>query len=137
MSQHRELVNPPELHPAPGFSHIAIASGRRVIHFAGQVALDRQFGIVGGDDLGEQTKAAMRNVELAMAAAGVGWDDIVRRTIYTVHPTEFATITAAIDEVTGGAEHPAQTIVGVTGLAVAGLLIEIECTAVVGQQWPT
>ena len=44
--------------------------------------------------------------------------------------TEFETITAAIDEVTGGAEHPAQTIVGVTGLAVPGLLIEIECTAV-------
>lgn len=136
MSHHRELVNPPELHPAPGFSHVAIATGRTVVHFAGQVALDREFGIVGGADLAEQTRAAMRNVELAMGAAGVGWDDIVRRTIYTLHPTEFATITAAIDEVTGGADHPAQTIVGVTGLAVDGLLIEIECTAVVPKQWP-
>ena len=136
MSHHRELMNPPELHPAPGFSHVAIATGRTVVHFAGQVALDREFGIVGGADLAEQTRAAMRNVELAMGAAGVGWDDIVRRTIYTLHPTEFATITAAIDEVTGGADHPAQTIVGVTGLAVDGLLIEIECTAVVPKQWP-
>ena len=133
MSQHRELLNPPELHPAPGFSHVAIAVGTKVVHLAGQVALDRQFGIVGGDDLAEQTKAAMRNVELALRGAGAGWDDVVRRTIYTLQPTEFATITAAIDEVTGGAEHPAQTIVGVTGLAVDGLLIEIECTAVVGE----
>ena len=132
MSHHRELANPPELHPAPGFSHIAIASGTTVVHLAGQVALDQQFGIVGGDDLGEQTKAAIRNVEIALRAAGVGWDDVVRRTIYTLRPTEFETITAAIDEVTGGAEHPAQTIVGVTGLAVPGLLIEIECTAVRG-----
>jgi len=54
----------------------------------------------------------------------------VRRTIYTLHPTEYETITAAIDEVTGGADHPAQTIVGITGLAVPGLLIEVECTAV-------
>ena len=131
MSSHRELINPPELHPAPGFSHVAIATGTRVVHFAGQVALDAQFGIVGGDDLGEQTKAAMRNLEVAMRAAGVGWDDVLRRTIYTLHPTDFATITAAIDEITGGAEHPAQTIVGITGLAVPGLLIEIECTAVV------
>ena len=130
MSHHRELANPPELHPAPGFSHVAIASGTTIVHLAGQVALDPQFGIVGGEDLGEQTKAAMRNVELALSAAGVGWDDVVRRTIYTLHPTEYETITAAIDEVTGGAEHPAQTIVGVTGLAVPGLLIEIECTAV-------
>jgi len=132
MSHHRELVNPPDLHPAPGFSHVAIATGSTVVHLAGQVALDQQFGIVGGDDLGEQTKAAMRNVEVALRAADVGWDDVVRRTIYTLHPTEYEAITAAIDEVTGGAEHPAQTIVGVTGLAVAGLLIEIECTAVIG-----
>ncbi|MDQ3065949.1 MAG: RidA family protein [Actinomycetota bacterium] len=131
MSHHRELVNPPELHPAPGFSHIAIAAGTKVVHFAGQVALDPQFGIVGGADLGEQTKAAMRNVEIALRAAGVNWDDVVRRTVYTLHPTEYETITAAIDDVTGGAEHPAQTIVGITGLAVPGLLIEIECTAVV------
>ena len=74
----------------------------------------------------------MRNVEAALTAAGAAWDDVVRRTVYTVHPTEYETITAAIDEVTGGAEHPAQTIVGVTGLAVPGLLIEIECTAVIG-----
>ena len=131
MSQHRELVNPPELHPAPGFSHIAIATGTRVVHVAGQVALDPQFGIVGGDDLGEQTKAAMRNVEITLGAAGATWDDVVRRTIYTLHPTEFGAITAAIDEVTGGAAHPAQTIVGVTGLAIPRLLIEIECTAVI------
>ena len=130
MSHHRELVNPEGLHPAPGFSHVATARGSRVVHFAGQVALAPDFSLVGDDDLGEQTKAAMRNLKVAMDAAGVGWDDIVRRTIYTLQPTEYETITAAIDEVTGGAEHPAQTIVGITGLAVPGLLIEIECTAV-------
>jgi enamine deaminase RidA (YjgF/YER057c/UK114 family) len=125
----REDVNPAGLHPAPGFSHVSVAGGRRLVYFAGQVALDRDFGIVGGDDLGEQTKAAMRNLEAAMDDVGVGWDDIVRRTVYTLRPTEYEVITAAIDEVTGGAAHPAQTIVGVTGLAVPGLLIEIECTA--------
>lgn len=130
MSHHRELVNPPALHPAPGFSHLALAEGRRLVYVAGQVALDRDFGLVGGGDLLEQTKAAMRNVEAALDAAGAGWDDIVRRTIYTTQPTEYETITAGIDAVTGGAAHPPQTIVGVTGLALPGLLVEIECTAV-------
>jgi enamine deaminase RidA (YjgF/YER057c/UK114 family) len=125
----RQDTNPDELHPAPGFSHITEAKGTRLVYFAGQLALDQEFGILGGDDLGEQTKAAMRNLETAMKAVGVGWDDIVRRTIYTLHPTEFEVITAAIDEVTGGADYPAQTIIGVTGLAVPGCLIEIECTA--------
>ena len=125
----RQVTNPPALHPAPGFSHIAEERGQRVVHFAGQVALDREFGIIGGDDLFEQTKAAMRNVEVALEAAGASWSDVVRRTIYTLHPTEFETISRAISEVTGEAEEPAQTIVGVTGLALPGLLIEIECTA--------
>lgn len=125
----RELSNPAGLHPAPGFSHVSVATGTRTVHFAGQLALDPEFNIIGGDDLGEQTKAAMRNLELAMREVGASWDDIVRRTIYTVQPTEFETITAAIDEVTGGADHPAQTILGVTGLALPGLLIEIEATA--------
>jgi enamine deaminase RidA (YjgF/YER057c/UK114 family) len=72
----------------------------------------------------------MRNLETAMRAVGVEWADIVRRTIYTTRPAEYETITAGIEAVTGGSEHPAQTIVGVTGLALPGLLIEIECTAV-------
>ena len=127
----RELINPSNLHPAPGFSHIAIAEGSRVVHFAGQLGLEADFSLA-ADDLHGQTVKAMRNVEVAMAAAGVGWDEIVRRTVYTLHPTEYEVITRAIDEVTGGADHPAQTIVGVTGLAVPGCLIECECTAVVG-----
>ena len=129
MSHHRQLVNPPELHPAPGFSHIAVAHGTKLVHFAGQLGIGQDFSLL-AEDLHGQTVAAMRNLETAMAAVDVGWDDIVRRTIYTTQPTEYETITRAIDEVTGGADHPAQTIVGITGLAVPGCLIEIECTAV-------
>lgn len=125
----RELVNPSDLHAAPGFSHVAIAEGTRVVHFAGQLGLNQDFSLA-AEDLHGQTVKAMQNVEAAMRVAGIGWDDIVRRTVYTLHPTEHAVITAAIDEVTGGADHPASTMVGVTGLAVPGCLIEIECTAV-------
>ena len=132
MSHHRELVNPPELHPAPGFSHVAVARGTKLVYFAGQLGIGQDFSLV-ADDLYGQTAGAMRNLKQAMDAVGVGWDDIVRRTIYTLHPTEYETITRAIDDVAGGAEHPAQTIVGITGLAVPGCLIEIECTAVVAE----
>lgn len=123
------LINPATLHPAPGYSHIAESRGRRMVHFAGQVALDREFRIV-GDTVHTQTVAAMTNLKTAMDEVNIGWEDIVRRTIYTLHPTEYETISRAIDEVTGGADNPAQTIIGVTGLALPGLLIEIECTAV-------
>ena len=124
------LSSPDGIHPAPGFNHIAVASPGVTVHFAGQVALAPDFSVIGGDDLHAQTVAAMRNLEIAMSAAGVTWGDIVRRTIYTLAPTEFGVITDAIHSVTGGVPDPAQTIVGVTGLAIPGLLIEIECTAV-------
>jgi enamine deaminase RidA (YjgF/YER057c/UK114 family) len=128
LSDNRELINPSELHPAPGFSHIALAKGSRLAFLAGQVALDQDFAIIGGDDLGLQTEAAMRNLGAALAEIGAKFDDVVRRTIYTTQPTEFATITAAIENVQGSSEHPAQTIAGVSGLALPGLLIEIEAT---------
>jgi len=124
----RKLINPSQLHPAPGFSHITVAEPGAMAYIAGQVALAPDFSVVGGDDLGAQTQAAMRNVELALKAVNASWEDVVRRTIYTLHPTEYEVITAAIEEVQQSKEHPAQTIIGVTGLAVPGLLIEIEVT---------
>ena len=127
----RKLINPSALFHAPGFSHVAVASGQRLVCVAGQVAIAPDFSIVGGEDLGAQTRAAMENVGAALEAAGASWDDVVRRTIYTLAPTEYEVITAAIEEVTGSSEHPAQTIIGVTGLAVPGLLIEIEVTALI------
>ena len=124
----RNLINPASLHPAPGFSHITVAEPGKVAYFAGQVALAPDFSVIGGDDLGAQTEAAMRNIEIALKEVGASWGDVVRRTIYTLHPTEYEVMTAAIEKVQKSQEHPAQTIIGVTGLAVPGLLIEIEVT---------
>jgi enamine deaminase RidA (YjgF/YER057c/UK114 family) len=68
----RELINPPSLHPAPGFSHITVATGSQTIYFAGQVSLDAEFNIIGEGDLRAQTVAAMRNLETAMREVNVG-----------------------------------------------------------------
>ena len=124
----RKLINPSALHPAPGFSHITIAAPGSVAYIAGQTALAPDFSVIGGDDLGAQTEAAMRNIEIALREINADWGDVVRRTIYTLRPTEYEVITAAIEAVQNSKEHPAQTIIGVTGLAVPGLLIEIEVT---------
>ena len=131
MSEQRELVTPSELHPTPGVSHVTVAPAGRTVHVAGQGALAPDFSVIGGDDLRAQTVAAMRNLEIALAAVGGGFEHVVRRTVYTPRPTDYALITEGIEEVQRTTEHPAQTIVGVTGLAVPGMLVEIEVTAVV------
>lgn len=127
----RKLIDsPPQLEPPVGFSHIAEATGRRLVFFAGQVALDADLQLIGEGDLHAQTVRAMRNLEAALAAAGATWDDVVRRTTYTTLPHEYETIGAAIAEVMGAdAQHPAASLVGVSALAMPGVLIEIEATA--------
>jgi enamine deaminase RidA (YjgF/YER057c/UK114 family) len=127
----RRLINPPELFPPPGFSHVAVASGQRLVFVAGQTAIAPDFTVIGEGDLAAQTRASMECVGIALRAAGADWDDVVRRTIYTVAPTEFEVITRAIEEVTGERPHPPQTILGVTGLALPQLMIEIEVTALI------
>lgn len=130
----RTVINPPEIHPAPGFSHVTIAPPGTVVYVSGQIALSPDFQVIGAGDLGAQTRAAMENVGIALRAAGASWEDVVRRTIYTLHPTEYEVITAAIEAVQGSTGHPSQTIVGISGLAIDGLLIEIEVTAVIPER---
>ena len=128
----RTLSNPPQLHDAPGYSHVATTEAQKLVFVAGQVALDPSFGLIGGDDLYEQTKAAAANVVTALESVGASWDDVVRRTIYTTQPSEYELMTRTIEEVTGSTDHPPQTVLGVTALALPELLVEIECTAAIG-----
>ena len=89
----------PRVHPAPGFSHVAIAEGTRVVHFAGQLGLNPDFA------RGRRSARSDRRRDAEPQARDgryrVGWDDVVRRTIYTIDPTAYEVITQAIDEVTG------------------------------------
>jgi enamine deaminase RidA (YjgF/YER057c/UK114 family) len=125
----REVVNPAALHPPPGYSHVVRATGSRLAFVAGQVALDRDFHLVGGDDLGAQTRQAMKNLQAALDELGASWDDVVKATVYTTRPHDYETIGHAMSEAMGGAAPPAQVLLGVTSLALPELLIEIELVA--------
>lgn len=127
-SHNRRLINPAALHPTPGFSHVAVGEGTKIAMISGQMSLDRDFTPVGLGDLKAQTVRAMENIKIALDEIDARWDDVYRRTIYTTQPEEFKTITAGIEEIQGSQQHPAQTIIGVTGLAIPGMMIEIEAT---------
>lgn len=131
----RTRFSPPGVFSPGTFSHYAVAERSTHVFFAGQVPVDADGRLVGRDDLYLQTVAAMRNVEILIADAGVTWADIVRRTIYTTRPHELGALTRGIAEVTGEVAGevpgPPQSVVGVTGLALPQFLVEVECTAVV------
>src|SRR3954467_14213589 len=69
----------------PGFSQVVVASGARTVYTAGQVSIDERGTLIGAGDLAAQTAQAMRNVGLALAAAGAGYADIVKITTYVVN----------------------------------------------------
>ena len=122
----RQIRNPAGIHPPPGYSHIAVATGSRLAFVAGQAAIDEQFTVVGGDDLAAQTRQVMANLEVALDDLGASWDDVVKATVYTTRPTDYELIGGAMAEAMGGAAPPAQVLLGVTSLALPELLVEIE-----------
>ena len=117
----------------PAYSHVVIASGTRTIYTAGQVSTDENGALVGAGDLAAQTEQVMRNVGLALAAAGASYADIVKITTYVVNykPENRSIIGKARATFFAGRTPPASTLVGVAALALPEWLIEIEAVAVV------
>ena len=117
----------------PGFSQVVVAVGTRTIHTAGQVSIDERGELVGPGDLAAQTAQAMRNIGLALTAAGASYADIVKITTYVVNykPEHRAVIGKARAPFFANGTPPASTLVGVTALALPEWLVEIEAVAVI------
>ena len=126
-------INPPTLwDSAPvGFSQVVVAEGRRTVYCAGQVAWDTERQI-GSDDLGEQARLALRNVERALAAAGGTLRDVVSLRVYIVgdHIRQATPLRQALLAAFNDEARPAMTWIGVAALASPDFIVEIEATAV-------
>ncbi len=129
-----EYPHPDGIMVSPAYSHVVVASGARTVYISGQVALDEHGTLVGGTDLGAQTTQVMKNLGLALAAAGATFADVVKITTYVVNyrPELRAALGAARAPFFAGRTPPASTLVGVSALAAADWLVEIEAIAVIG-----
>ena len=130
----KEYVNPNSLFPSMqhGFSQVVVASGRKMVFISGQTAWDIRKEIVGGDNLLEQARQAVRNVQAAIEAAGGTLKDIVSLRIYIVNyqPENAEAVNIALQEFFSSENPPASTWIGISALAVPEFLIEIEAIAV-------
>jgi enamine deaminase RidA (YjgF/YER057c/UK114 family) len=126
------IVNPPELHDptAFGYSHsVSVPAGSELVLVAGQYA-SGSHGEVAPGDFGAQVRQAFRNVELALAAHGLGLADVVQLRTYVVG-LDIERL-GALGQVVGGlwgAVPPTQTVIGVAGLAMPDILFEVEAVA--------
>ncbi|RKH13889.1 RidA family protein [Corallococcus praedator] len=129
------LLNPDGLMKTDAYRQVAIATGTRQVHIAGQVAYDAEGQLVARGDLAGQVAQALRNVAIALAAAGATFKDVVRLTFYVVDwkREQMPDFIAGIEQVAAELKFvPAPaSLIGVSVLFEPGVLVEIEATAVV------
>ena len=129
----KKFMQPDGLAKPTGYTHTVSAEGGRMVFVSGQVAFDANNHVVGAGDLRAQTEQVLKNLTVALAAAGATFTDIVKWTTYVVNfkPADRAVIAEVRGRFLGGNPPPASTLIGVQSLVVPELLIEIEAIAVV------
>lgn len=125
----RELVSSgAEWGPIVGYSR-AVRVGSHVC-VAGTTAALKGGGAVGGDDVGTQTREALRRIAVALEELGASVRDVVRTRIFVTDISRWEEVGRAHGEVFGSI-RPATSMVEVSRLIDPALLVEIEADAIV------
>lgn len=121
----RQAIFPPgRPRPAPPFSP-GIRLGN-LLFTAGQVGADVQGRVPA--DIREQTRHTFENLRAVLAAAGSGFEHVIKVTVYLTDMRDFGAMNEVYRTYFSG-DLPARTTVGVTALARPELHIEIEMVA--------
>ena len=100
-----------------------------LLFVSGIAPLNAEGRLVGGDDAVKQTPQIFENMKRILAAAGAGFADVLRVTVYLTDIADRARINPVRQEYFG-TTRPASTLIEVSAFVVPGMKVEIE--AVVG-----
>jgi 2-iminobutanoate/2-iminopropanoate deaminase len=114
-----------------GFNMGVVQHVGQVIHLTGQVAWDKDEGLIGRGDVRAQAHQCFRNIVAVLAAVGGTLDDIVAITTYFTDRSQLPIIQEVRSEYFRGTAAPASTSVMVAGLGHKDFLLELTPVAVV------
>lgn len=104
----------------------AVLAGN-LLYCSGQIPLDPATGEMVAGDIVVQTERVMSNIAAVLSAAGAGFDDVIKTTIYLVDMGDFASVNAVYGHCFQN-HKPARSTVAVKSLP-RGALVEIEVIA--------
>lgn len=113
--------------PRPIGPYSVAAEANGFVYFSGQVSIDPETNEPFHGDVEEQTHRTMRNIGLALNDLGLGYDDIVKTTIFVTDMHDFAIVNDVYGRYVGDAK-PARSTVEVSALP-GGFVVEIETIA--------
>lgn len=133
MTASLRLLNPAGLYdPAPnGYTHVAVVeSPSRWVLLSGQGGEDAAGRL--SPDFAEQLEQTLANIATALTAAGVGFSNVARLNVLIVDhdETKLALLAQALRRRWTDQPPPACTLIPVPRLALDGMLVEVEVTAV-------
>jgi 2-iminobutanoate/2-iminopropanoate deaminase len=123
---HREAIRTDAAPPALGPYSQAIVTGN-LVFTAGQLGGDPRSGQL-PEGIEAQTLQALRNIASVLEAAGAGWKDVVKTTVFLADMSDFAAFNAVYAEVLEE-PFPARSTVEAAALP-KGARIEIDAIAV-------
>ena len=131
----KQFINPPELNPTNGFTHVVSATPGKTIYVSGQVSVNERAEVVGKGDLRAQVERVFANLTVALASAGATFHDVVKITYFVVDlkPEHVAHVREVRSKYLNMDAPPASTLIGIAALVVPEWLIEIEVVAVVAE----
>lgn len=126
-------INPPTLYSLPEVAQVVVSATSQLAFIAGQGAFDKDFNLVGDNDLHAQTVQAFQNLRRALDAAGATPATVLSTTMYVVDLDDRKTsvFVDAMRVALDGQSFPpnASTLVGVTRLGDPRMLVEISAVA--------
>lgn len=121
------IAQPKGLSAANGYSHVAIAGS--LVFISGQVPVRADGTVVGTDDVEAQVDQVFRNLGSALAAAGVGWSQVVKLTYFVIDIADLAVVRAVRDRYIDAGAPPASSLVQVSALVNPAFRVEVDAVA--------
>ncbi|MGC9332737.1 MAG: RidA family protein [Anaerolineae bacterium] len=120
----KEIISPA---PQPGYPFSRVVGYGGLVFVSGTVGRDPATGKI-AEDIGEQTRQVLENIEAQLAMAGTARDRVLKTTVFLVDMGSFEKMNRAYSGFFGQ-DPPARSCVEVRALPDREALIEVEVIA--------